>query len=179
MRIINFGQVVDLEHGTQIAHQFTIQLSAGQLVQVKTDEGTVQQLLNAVSGNGAAQSEPPTQDRTLGELLVQEAYPEEETYTDEVDPGEMASGVIGEHTYDRPEPVMGVIASETAPRKSTQQGGLGQPAARHRIDADGFLLPTTPRTVPTDSMGYPIVQAKAEAPQTVPDDNGEDDGQQI
>jgi hypothetical protein len=199
MKIVNFGQVVDLEHGTQIAHQFTVMLPTGQRLQVRTDEGTVQQLVEALTGNGAA-PQPSAQPRTLGEMLEQEAAatPQIEAEDDfddagevfggDYDPGELAAaaaGGIAEEPDYEPEAVMGTVSSEPAMAPATPQGGLGQPQQpkrppkRPHIDKDGFFMPVKSRTVPKDEMGYPIVKQRAAPPQTVPDDDGEDDGQQI
>ena len=50
MRIVNFGQIIDLEEGRRIAHQITVELDTGVRQQIQTDERTVQQLLDVVTG---------------------------------------------------------------------------------------------------------------------------------
>lgn len=195
MRIVNFGQVVDLEHGTQIAHQFTVMLPSGQRVQVRTDEETVQQLVAALTGNGVEPPQP-TRSKTLGEILAEEtqepsqiepdSFDAGDVFGGDYDPGELAANAASslvEQDYE-PEPVMGTMAEEPVMPQAAPTGGLGQPAPKprqqrqQRVDSDGFVLPTRSRTVPKDEMGYPIVSQRAPQ-QTLPIDDGEEDGQQI
>jgi len=179
MKIINFGQVVSLEHGTQLTFQITVDLPSGRRVQVKTDEGTVDQLMDALWGSGN-QHPFPVEQQTLNqmlkkdialdsELLAEESYAGAvEDFGGDYDPGELAS----------PDAVMGSLSEEPIVRDSSLRGGLGQPKRNPQIDSDGFLLPVRAKTVPKDEMGYPIVQRRA-APPNIPDDDGEGDGTQI
>lgn len=195
MKIVNFGQVVDLEHGTQIAHQFTVEIAPGHRVQVQTDERTVQQLVEALTGNGAPRPVVAPQRRTLGEMLAQEApspevedegeYDASDVFGGDYDPGELAAvaaGSIAQEPEYEPEAVMGTMAEEPVAAPQAPQGGLGQkqqrPPRRPQIDGDGFFMPVKARTVPKDEMGYPIVQKKAVV-QNVPQDDGSEDGTQI
>jgi hypothetical protein len=176
MRIINFGQMVSLEHGTQIAHQITVELPSGQRHQVLTDDSTVQQLVDLISG-GTEQARTVPQHKTLEEVLDQESDVGD-MFGGDLDPGELRD-LDESH---EPEVVMGAL-SGMSPVYETPSGGLGRPqqreAKRLPVDSDGFLVPVRAKTVPRDEMGYPIVPHRtADVPNT-PDDDGEGDGYQI
>jgi hypothetical protein len=183
MKIINFGQVVSLEHGTQLTFQLTVDLPSGRRIQVKTDEGTVDQLMDALLGNGGQHPhvERKTADQMLkndiaidSELLAEESYSGSvDDFGGDYDPGELIN------VERSPDAVMGALSEIPVVRDSSVRGGLGQPKRRDpQIDSDGFLLPVRSRTVPKDEMGYPIVQRRA-TPSIIPDDDGEGDGTQI
>lgn len=161
MRIINFGQMVSLEHGTQIAHQITVEMPSGQRQQVLTDDSTVQQLVDLVSG-------ATPQPRTLEEVLEQEDIGEE--FGGDLDPGEILDEVV----HHDPEVVMGALAGEV-PVDEAPRGGIGRPP----VDNEGFYLPVQAKTVPRDELGYPIVPRRVAPVVNVPDDDGESDGYQI
>lgn len=175
MRIINFGQMVNIEHGMKIAHQITVELPSGQRHQVLTDDDTVQQLVNLVSSN-ARQAYVPPQHRTLEEVLEQEVDIGEE-FGGDLDPGEMVDGGVPD-----PEVVMGALAG-ALPVSEAPRGGIGRPQQRSPnrppVDSNGFYLPVQAKTVPKDEMGYPIVPHRTVANPNVPDDDGEGDGTQI
>lgn len=175
MRIVNFGQLVDLEHGTKLMHQITVELPSGHRIQVDTDEGTVQQLVDALMGNGSAVE--PAHQKTLRELLVQDDGLEEDydnagEFFGGDDPGELAAV--------EPDVVMGTLTEVHIMDEETVRGGLGQPNRNRRppVDSDGYYLSPPARTVPKDEMGYPIVPRKVHVP-TIPNDDGEGDGTQI
>jgi hypothetical protein len=165
MRIINFGQVVDLEHGTRITHQLTVETEPGIRLQVITDEGTVQQLVDALVGV----EESPIQHEIPEAALEQSAG---DVFGGEYDPGELVS-------LDTPSDQESVMGALTAEHVTFQRapGGIGQPAKRLPVDGDGFYLPVKAKTVPKDEMGYPVVPRVA-VPTGIPDD-GETDGTQI
>jgi hypothetical protein len=197
MRIVNFGQVVDLEHGGGFAHQFTVALDSGERLSIITDEETVQQLIEITMM--MAPEEKPSHLRVVdspdpANVMTQRMRQamEEAGESDvmvapgvevmEHDPGELAA-------YEPPgevpesQPVMGKVADvpiRGVPR-GVQPGGLGQPSPpvkrRPNIDADGFMITPPPRTVPTDEMGYPITAASRQEPDPEPED--EDVGEQI
>lgn len=112
MKIINFGQIVDLEHGTQISHQMTVEVPSGNRVQVRIYEDTVQQLVDAVTGSEETELQHTEPDQGLYEL------------PDEVDPGEVQfSG----------ESVFGAVGEEAVENANTPVPGLGnapKPRAR-------------------------------------------------
>jgi len=191
MQIVNFGEMVDVAQ-RRITHQLLIRTADGQQHSVTTDERTVQQLLQILTGGGGEERPVGTEvmadspyplPPSTGELSGVELRrndPEEddlaEIFGGDVDPGEQA-----------PEPVMGVIAEDRVADVPDEPRGLGArrappeerpPAPRPvRVDADGFALPIPSRTVPKDEMGYPIVTKNKNVP-VLPDDGG-DDGTQI
>lgn len=184
MKIVNFGQIVNLERGVTLAHQLTVELPSGRRQQVLTDEVTVQQLLDFVSdvGNAPRSVEQKTPDSMLerdialdAEGLGEEAYDDGSTFGGDYDPGE----VRGSEAFPR-EVSMGVLAESPVRSDTAPRGGIGQPSPTPRppVDSEGFYLPPPARTVPKDELGYPIVQQRARPP-TVPDDDGEGDGTQI
>lgn len=161
MRIVNFGQIIDLEGGKRIAHQITVELDTGLRRQVQTDEGTVQQLLDIITEKDEQQSFSPQPPDDM-----------------EPDEGQIFGGGYAAEDYDAvesgeyvPESVMGVMADEPAASVPVTPGGLGHPP----VDTDGYYLPPKAKTVPKDEMGYPVVQRQA-APDDVDD---EEDGDQI
>lgn len=129
MKIINFGQIVDLEHGTQISHQMTVELPDGNRTQVRIHEDTVQQLVDAVTG---VEEEPQYR---LPERDVAEVFPTESF--EEQDPGEV--------NFD--EGVLGAMEEEDVEDVGEPVPGLGQgPKVRARV-------------VAKDELGYPIVHS--------------------
>ena len=92
MRIINFGQMVDLEDGMRVAHQITVESPSGQRHQVLTDEQTVEQLVDIAIGGGRDQ---PPQRRTLGEMLDEGAASDMEGLVEEAYSG--SGSVFGGH----------------------------------------------------------------------------------
>lgn len=187
MRIVSIGQVVDLENGGQLTHQFTVEFH-GHRVAISTDEQTVQQLIEAATGERQLAKRDPFE----GGSEVKHFEPGEERYRQEpppVDPGmdEEMAAIFGGDTDDTEPPkeevVMGVVAEEPVPARQ-ESGGLGtgrpvnipSPPPRPRVDKDGFVLPVTARTVDMDEMGYPVT---AQNRPTIPDDDGADDGTQI
>jgi len=171
MRIVSFGQVVDLEHGVQLTNQLTLELSDGRRAVVTTNDETVQQLIGLASGTTRKnQFLEPTPRAPEPEEDVQVPMEEAELagiFGGEDDPGEM-----------RAEPPEAPRIAESPTPPSTPMGGLGTGPAvpvRPRVDKDGFLLPVHARTVEKDEMGYPVVRKRvADAP---PEE--EDDGSQI
>ena len=129
MKIINFGQIVDLEHGTQISHQMTVELPDGNRTQVRIHEDTVQQLVDAVTG---AEEKPQYR---VPERDPAEVFPPESL--EERDPGEV--------NFD--EGVFGVMEEEEVEDVGEPVPGLGQgPKVRAR-------------SVAKDELGYPIVHS--------------------
>ena len=191
MRIINFGQMVDLEHGTKLEHQIMVEMPSGQRFQIVTDEGTVQQLADVLVEDG---DHKLAKQKTLEDILEKGVDPDAEGLNEEpysgtqsdfggdYDPGELAR-IDGIYT---PDAVMGALVEEPVLEDKPVRGGLGQsrerkkPPLSHKplLDSDGFYLPPPSRTVPKDEMGYPIVPRRVQPP-TVPDDDGEGDGTQI
>lgn len=189
MRITNFGEVVDLEAGAVIVHQFTVVAPSGRRVQITTDERTVQQLIGALGayleGPGvkeAPRSVPPISgDTPYGELKREAQAASWEQEEEEMADIFGSESDLGEQA---PEPVMGVVAAEQTEAAAEAAPGLGTPRSAPtraqpivRVDKDGFALPVPSRTVPKDSMGYPIVTQGKKSPE-LPDDGG-DDGTQI
>jgi len=170
MRIINFGQIVDLEHGMEVAHQITVESENGRRTQIRTDEHTIQQLVDALSVDRG--SAPPNKQPEIKMEFPREELEPEDVFGGDFDPGELVS---------EQESVMGVI-SETVVESAIPVVGLGQssaakPKPRPQFDSDGYILPVRARTVPKDDMGYPIVPHRS-IPVNVSDDE-EGDGTQI
>ena len=193
MLIVNFGQVVDLEHGTGFTSQFTVLMPDGTRVLVRTDEDTIQQLTALAAGlvpeeveEGGGNSHPAAR---YPEVEFVEPRPHLQAVPDEpegvefggdYDPGEEAEAPSGG--------VMGTIAEQ---RVATHHapGGLGSPAPqavprqpqqakpRPNIDGDGYLVPPRAKTVPANEMGYPVVAQRGAAGPAIEDDD--DDGTQI
>lgn len=193
MRIVNFGQVVDLEHGGGFAHQFTVMLDSGERLSIITDEDTVQQLIEIVAAVPQEMPEPDPRNELARHLRsVHEQYGDQELRVvpsvqvaaeeSAPDPGELAD-------YEPPDeepasqPVMGVVSEAPVRNVPTgiQPGGLGQPKPPVRrqpmIDQDGFMVAPTAKTVPTDEMGYPITSMSRMEPD--PEDDEEDVGEQV
>jgi hypothetical protein len=192
MKIVGFGQMVDLETGTaQIAHRMTVETPDGRRVDIRTDELTVQQLLQAtLNGAGELRQPAPPPQQTMQEMVAQASPETYEEYLDdsEEDEGEMFGGdydpnaavadAVGSIAAE-PEPVMGTMAEEPVAAPPPSRGlGQGRKGPRPVLDADGFMMPVRARTVPQDEMGYPVVPGR-QVVQTIPDDDGEEDGQQI
>lgn len=160
MRIVNFGQVVDVDRGLQLTHQMTVELQSGDRVQILTDERTVQQLVDVATGVSEEQAKSAN--------FVGSEYSREVSDLGEVgleDPSDL---------FD--DPPIGTM-EEPLVRQKAPVGGLGRPKPP-TVDEDGFYLPPRARTVPKDELGYPIVPHT----KTVDDgglDDGEDDGAQI
>jgi hypothetical protein len=183
MRIINIGQVVNVEHGAEIIHQITVEVPSGKRVQVYTDENTAKQLLDALLDSEP--TKPVHTQKTLNELLASDIALDEEELAEEAYAGDFFGGVDpGELNANR-DVVMGAL-SEVPVVEDAPRGGLGQfkkhesktPRRPTFVDSDGFLLPIKAKTVPKDEMGYPIVQRREVIP-SVPDDDGDGDGTQI
>jgi hypothetical protein len=198
MRIVNFGQVVDLENGGGFAHQFTVLLPNGDRVGIVTNEETVGQLIQLATGvyDGqgslpvAPQQAHPGSNGTSGDQAWSTDYPqhvedpEEEDEPEGVefggdyDPGELSS-----------EAVMGVVSERPVQLPVAVQGGLGglgqtqppapqQPHPSRLVDSDGFARPVPSRTVQADEAGYPVVQQRVPAgPRVMESDD--DDGTQV
>lgn len=157
MRIINFGQVVDLEDGTiGMGFQFTVALRDGTRVSVSTDESTIQQLTEIITGGlvdeGAVMAEQQMEPY-IGPEAMDEALSSGN--------GGGVMGQIAEEEYDYEE------------QRGFQVGGLGSPPVTQQptpqprqpmIDEDGFMRTPAAKTVPADEMGYPVTAAQAQMP---------------
>lgn len=172
MRIVNFGQVVDLENGGGFAHQFTVLLDNGDRISIVTNEDTLQQLIELAAELQGPESEIDydTHDSTVGRLERRlEMVPP-------LDPGE-----LGSEESVLISPVMGEVV--TPPAELTPKvefGGLGNRVPRvpsPMIDQDGFMIRPPAKTVSKDEMGYPISRAKQAPAPAVGDE--EDVGFQI
>lgn len=196
--IVNFGQVVDLERGGEIGYQFTVVDEGGARISIPTDEETVRQLMRVTrpeprslqsGGNNRPQHQMSIDEeafrrevaRIEGELdegdpaFEPDLSDEGEVFGGDYNPDNIAAQAAASLASE-PEPVMGAIAEQPV-RPPPQASGLGQ-GPRVRVDADGFAMPPTARTVPMDEKGYPIVPGVANQP-SIPDDDGEDDGTQM
>ena len=159
MRIVNFGQVVDVDRGLQLTHQMTVELQSGDRVQILTDERTVQQLVDVATG--------VSEEQARGASFVGSDYPQDVSDFGEAgleDPSDL---------FD--DPPIGTM-EEPLVQREPSGGGLGSP--KPPVDEDGFYLPPKARTVPKDELGYPIVPRKKVSDDGDLDD-GEDDGAQI
>lgn len=145
MKIVSFGQVVDLEAGGQFAHQFTIELPNRARVAIQTDEATVQRLIEIATGMQqmrmpGSNGEPPgtrwvtpsghsaqVDERIVSGLVYIQGEqageePEGEIFGGDYDPGE-------EHVEEQAlptEPVLGTISEERVATFTQPPGGLGQ-----------------------------------------------------
>jgi len=173
MRIVSFGQVVELNGGRpEIANQMTVELVNGYRITVPTDERTVQRLIEIASGVMSTQEverqRPPA--RKLSDYQTPEEREEEDAeYFGGVpasDPGEMGQAA---------EPLMGRVAEEEVSLDTASGGGIGNGppvhlSVRQRVDKDGFALPIPSRTVEMDEAGYPVVPGRRAAPREDGDD---------
>lgn len=162
MRIINVGQLINLEQHTGMLNQFTVRLENGREVIVWTDESTVAQLIDAAAKEVGPSSpyQPPPQE----EPLPPEAT---EFGGDLPDPGEDLSAPAP--------PAMGVVDGEEplpeyrqdklgkdeirqpGRNPSARSPGGGHPNKKGRIPAHRTVEIVPARTVPMDEMGNPIV----------------------
>ena len=189
MLIVNFGQVIDLEHGGGFSYQFTVVLPDGMRVPIATDEGTVRQLMEAmvepgkqpVRGNNHPRQQPIIDEEAFHREMdnIEGVYDEDpddgEIFGGDYDPEGVAAQAASSISPE-PESVMGAVVEQAIPQ-APPATGLGQ-GSSIRIDGDGFALPPTARTVQADAKGYPIVPGGQPEP-TIPDDDGEDDGTQM
>lgn len=158
MRIINFGQVVDLEDGRiGMGFQFTIVLPDGTRVAISTDEATIQQLTEIVTGGIVDEgvAPPPPEygyDESPAHFTVQGEEPGN---------GEGVMGQIAEEPYEE-QVGRGMVGGLGSPPVAPQP----QPPQPRQpmIDEDGFARPPTAKTVPADEMGYPITAAQSQMP---------------
>lgn len=160
MRIVNFGQVVDLEHGGGFAHQFTVILDDGSRISIITSEETVQQLIEIAMMMSQDSQERPSHLRVVDPDPA--AYPGG-------DPGELAPyQPVEEHDLAEvramSQAVMGKVSEEDAPEETVKTGGLGH-GRRTIVDEDGFMVTPPSKTVPTDAMGYPITSNSKQQPE--------------
>lgn len=201
MRIVSFGQVVDVDKGGAFSHQFTIEAAGGERFTVETDELTIQRLIEIYTGaaRGNGQPKDPGEARYqqwraqmesqsvhdqipvgIGELPDEE--PEGVEFGGDYDPGEVANSAASQIIEDTTESVMGAIAEVPAETPPASRGlGQSPPVPIRRqppVDKDGFVMPVKARTVPKDEMGYPIVSKSRRAP-SIPDDDGSEDGTQM
>jgi hypothetical protein len=168
MKIVNFGQVVVMDGDRPaLTYQMLIEIN-GKHVPIRTDEETVQSLMNMVQEDGdrtAGDYEPPERDFRTDDLP---AGPEDFGGTEYMDdPGEMVS-VHDAHSAYAMGGMEDAIPADPPPVASP---GLGANPASVNVDPDGFHLRPQAKTVPADSAGYPIVQRTPGA-QPVDDDDG-------
>lgn len=193
MRIVNFGQVVDLDRGgVELSNQITVELADGRRASVVTDESTIQQFIQLATGvvprpiQSTRVSEFPggTEVKSFDGVDLEQELARGSKMSDddlatifggngEGDPGELRA---------EPEPVMGQVAEEKLVEAPTLRGmGSGTPAPVRRpmVDKDGFAIPTPSRTVEQDEMGYPVLEGGQRVASPPPGDDGADDGTQI
>jgi len=152
MKIINFGQVVDLENGTvDLGYQLTVLMPSGQRISVSTNEETVRQLTEIVIG-----ATIPAE-----EMELVEEQPAAAIFGPGPDNGENVMGQIAEEEYE--EQVMrGMVGGLGSP--PTAQKPAKPRARQPLIDEDGFMRPPPAKTVQQDEMGYPVVSASRNMP---------------
>lgn len=174
MRIVNFGQVVDLEHGGGFAHQFTVILDDGNRISIITNEETVQQLIEIAMMMSSESQERPSHLRVVEPepAVYPGGDPGELAPYQPIDPGDVADIKI------MTQAVMGKVSEEDAPDGVIERGGLGHKRTpRTLIDEDGFMVTPPAKTVPTDSMGYPITGNVKQQPEEEPEE--EEVGEQV
>lgn len=157
MRIVNFGQVMNVEDGFKMSYQFTIELPTGERADVLTNEETVQQLVDVMTGRGTL-SQPALEPQ--GSATRPDA--DEYDYTFGGDVGEL-SIEKAPVAFDTEPPYF----EEAVPEPKSSLGQVKKVPGQ-----------TKARTVPKDEMGYPMVQ-QAVKDSGYPLDDGEDDGAQI
>lgn len=198
MKIVNFGQVVDLENGQGMINQFTVLTPGGERISIVTDEGTLNQLVELAT---MVPSQPRAHDipgRCEDDWDEDYAPPgrdeEEESRYEDYDPTASDPGEsydAGDGLSRDAEPVMGVVAEEIvqaspeAAQRVQELGGgtghkVGQTETRKRpvVDEDGFMVVPRGRTVQADEKGYPIV-AGAQPVQEEAEEEPDEDGTQI
>lgn len=196
MRIINFGQVMDVESGVDLIHQMTIEHPDGRRFTIRTDEGTVQQLIESMAGMGNEVEVPLQKANPMRFTPTSPTmFPHDSPSEEEEEPGSVFGGDYdpGEENQQSVEPVVGTIAENRTTTDSYSGGGIGQVTQapvqqefpnRGRkkrqplIDKDGFMISPPAKTVPKDEMGYPIVPKRNAQPSSNRFSE-EEDGQQI
>jgi hypothetical protein len=172
MRIINFGQVVDLEDGTiGMGFQMTVLLPDGTRISIATDEHTIQQLTEIVVGGVEDVVVPPPAPER-----IYEEGPAFEAADVGGGNGGPVMGQIDEEDYE--EQVMrGMVGGLGSPPRAPQPA-QAQPRPP-MIDEDGFMRTPVAKTVPTDEMGYPIVAQQQGPTQEELIEEEEDPGESV
>lgn len=164
MRIVSFGQSVNVENLSEVMHHFTVVTDAGEIHTLPATEELVAALvqISASEGGSAAESVYPTQVPETGGNGQTEWSAEGIEFGGDVDPGEVARESMRREVAedDLVEAAMGVIAEEPASPPQKSMAGIGQKKPQPIVSSDGKQLAPRPKTVPKDSMGYPIVQQK-------------------
>jgi len=150
MLIVGFGQFVDLTDGGGLANTFSVLLDSGEVVSIKTDEGTVQQLIQLTGSSPP--SIPAEEEDGVGGFIDEGVDPE----WGDLDGVEDVPSPTPT-PLPQPQPVLAVA-----------------PAPRPVVDSDGFLVQPRARVVPKDSMGYPVTEKPViSRPPFVDEDVGE------
>lgn len=187
MRIVNFGQLIDVQ-SRQMAHQLVVETSDGHQHVIATDEGTVAQLVAVMTNAPKPAPRPaPAADPELvaglqRQVEMRRADPEYAAALQDSEDGFWEQMKGGGEAPEEPEfdegaeifggeedpgevasePVMGVIAEDRIADTPDQVGGLGQPAPRAQLQTTS---PPRPRIL-TDKDGFAVpVRSK-----TVPKD---------
>jgi hypothetical protein len=174
MKIVSFGQQIMLDAEMTVINQITVELSNGDQVSVPASEETVQTLMKLHAGlpiDRVVQPAPVPESVEVDPAAAQYLASLDAEEEDDYDPGE-----VGTPSQDA---VMGTLGEVPVPPSANPPRAIGQPQPQTRpaprVDADGFALPPKARTVPTDSMGYPIVpqRSRPQQRQLVSDEDGE------
>jgi len=186
MRILNVGQVCDLENGG-FSNQMSVQLRDGRVVVITTDESTVAQLIDA-----AAAELKGTPINTVSVATTEEPPPPPaleppaegtEFGGDVPDPGETSDVPVPPPTgtldvAPAPEPEyprdkLGRPIKRGPDRRSAL--GAGHPNKKGRVDPYRTVDSVPARTVPHDEAGNPLVpqtRAPVEAAAPAEDEDG-------
>lgn len=204
MRIVSFGQMVNIERGGSFTHQFTLEAEDGSQHNVETDEGTIGRLIEIYTGVSRGAPKPAQQPVQAAPSNGESQYRQWKTqmessspsdsdsseYEDgadlfggDYDPGEVANEAVSRIVDDTMSAVMGAVAELPVQSPPASRGLGSSPAVpirakQPRVDKDGFVLPVQSRTVPKDELGYPIVSNNRRSP-SIPDDDGSEDGTQM
>jgi hypothetical protein len=169
VKIISFGQVVNLEQGSNFTHQFTVRLDNEEQVDIVTDEDTIAQLVTLIDRSphiiqggstiGTTRRDSKV-DNDMGRSGWENAVDNdmgrsgwENTYATHND------GISGVATQA---PILGVMDQESITTFTVPSPGIGsgKPVRVPRIDKDGFALPIQSRTVEMNSAGYPVISGQ-------------------
>ena len=156
MKIISFGQVVNLEQGSNFTHQFTVRLDNEEQVDIVTDEDTIAQLVTLIDRSphiiqGGSTIGTTRRDSKVDNDMGRSGW--ENTYATHND------GISGVATQA---PILGVMDQESITTFTVPSPGIGsgKPVRVPRIDKDGFALPIQSRTVEMNSAGYPVISGQ-------------------
>lgn len=182
MRILSFGQMMNLDGGLAFTHQMVVELPTGERRVINTDEGTVQQLIAIMAGlpdgvpvmaapDAPVQQMPVRREQVDPDLAV---APDPEEYEEGVDVFGGDPGEVGR-----------LVDADSPPVPDIGGIGFAQPQQQlqvvnpPRVLPNGKVVAPRAKTVPKDEMGYPIVPKRQASRPQQSAFSEEEDGTQI